>query len=67
MMMLLKKFKWDDTFDAFVGHVCACSSWHNFTKELSWETLEDCHLCRQLQILAADYKSGIYYYNCLDI
>jgi hypothetical protein len=35
MMMLLKKFKWDDPFDAFVGHVCACSSWHNnFTKEL---------------------------------
>jgi hypothetical protein len=29
--------------------------------------LEDCHLCRQLQSLAADYKSGIYYYNCLDI
>jgi hypothetical protein len=40
---------------------------NTFTKELSWETLEDCHLCRQLQSLAADYKSGIYYYNCLDI
>lgn len=40
---------------------------NNFTKELSWETLEDCHLCGQLQSLAADYKSGIYYYNCLDI
>jgi hypothetical protein len=64
--MLLKKFKWDDVFDAFVGHVCACNC-TNFIKELSWETLEDCHPCRQLQSLAADYKSGIYYYNCLDI
>lgn len=42
---------------------------NNFTKEneLSCETLEDCHLCGQLQSLAADYRSGIYYYNCLDI
>jgi hypothetical protein len=32
--MLLKKFKWDDSFDAFVGHVCACNSWQYFYQRI---------------------------------
>jgi hypothetical protein len=59
-MMIHLMHLWDMFVIAVLGIII-------LPKNCDGEPLEDCHLCRQLQSLAADYKSGIYYYNCLDI